>query len=187
MEKINYRNWLPELKSMTLFQDIGDNDLISLLEAMVPKVIHVKAGEKLPPFNPENFRVLLKQYPPQEQTQTPRRFKWDMPKPGEPGFIMGEIPCFSRFMEQLERKFRLPHGNEPCKNACDLLEMNAEMLVKYYNADVYPAQSIMMRNLLGILAQKVMDVRRDLFMTKCEVDIYNIQDGDDEKLRRSLK
>ena len=45
----------------------------------------------------------------------------------------------------------------------------------------------MMRNLLGILAQKVMDVRRDLFMTKCEVDIYNIQDGDDEKLRRSLK
>lgn len=181
MEKINYRNWLPEIKSMTLFQDIGENDLIDLLEVMAPEVIHIEVGEEFPPFNAGSFKVFLKRYPPKEQI--PRRFKWDMPKHDEPGLIMGEIPCLSRFMEKLDRKFSPPHGSKPREYACDLLEMNTDMMLKYYNARVYPAQSVMIRNLMGILAQKVMDVRQDLFMSKFGVDIYNMKEGDDEKLR----
>ena len=46
----NYRAYLKELKTTTLFQDIPDEELIALLEAMQPKIVMRKAGEPMPPM-----------------------------------------------------------------------------------------------------------------------------------------
>jgi hypothetical protein len=185
MENQDYRAWLPELKSMTLFRDIEDKQLIALLEAMKPKITHLEPGDMFPPeFAPGTFKVFLKGYPQKELA--PRRFKYDMPKFGEPGAMMGEIPSLSSFQEGLGHKELFTIKKKPLPEGCDLLDMTGEMLVAYYNEQVYPAQSIMLRNLLGILAQKVIDTRQDLFKTKYNVDIYNMQEGDKEKLTKGL-
>jgi len=181
MAEVDYRRWLPELKTTTLFQDIADDDLIALLKAMAPPVVHLEVGEMMPSFVPDSFMVFLKRYPPKELA--PRRFKGDLPGFEEPGFLMGEIPCLSRFMERLNRSFS-PHPPRPRETPCDLLQMNPDMLLQPYGAAVAPAQSTMLRNLLGILAQKVMDVRQDLFKLRDGVDIFNLQEGDAAKLAR---
>jgi hypothetical protein len=46
MEK--YRDFLPELKSMTLFQNIKDEELIPLLEVMGPEIVHREASKHWP-------------------------------------------------------------------------------------------------------------------------------------------
>lgn len=172
----NYREYLPELKSTTLFQDIEDEALITLLETMQPKIICKKAGDEPGPWNKEAFKVILRTKPASEIQ--PRRFKWDMPKFGEPGFLMGEIPELSRFMEKIDR----PAGGKPpgppsnlMEKDMDVMEMSGAMITKFYNTKVAETQGVMLRNLLGILAQKVMDVRQELFLLRDSRDIYNPQ------------
>ena len=176
-----YSSYLPELKTMTVFQDIADGELVALLDQMQPKIIYVKVGEFSPPMAPASFKLYLKSH--DAKPLEPRKFKWDMPKHGEPGAMMGEIPALSRYGEFLERKMPFPHKPSPAKNDYELLEFTVDSFTKYYNAEVYPAQSVMLRNFLGILAQKVMDVRRDLFQQKWDVDIFNFQEGDEVKMK----
>lgn len=164
----NYREYLPELKTTTLFQDIEDDALIALLEAMQPRIIRKEIGDEIGPWDINYFKVILKTYPAQEMA--PRRFKWDMPKHGEPGMMMGEIPSLSRFLEVLGRTF--DHKGRPMGKAMDLLEMSGEMMTRYYSSEIAVAQGVMLRNLLGILAQKVMDVRYDLFMLRDGRDVF---------------
>lgn len=164
----DYRAYLPELKTTTLFQDIEDDALIALLNAMQPRIIHKKVGDEMRPWDMNYFKVILKAYPAQELV--PRRFKWDMPKHGEPGMMMGEIPSLSRYLEPLGRTFG--HKGKPLEKALDLLEMSGEMMTKFYSPEIAAAQGVMLRNLMGILAQKVMDVRYDLFMLREGRDVF---------------
>ena len=157
----NYRAYLPELKTTTLFQDIED-------EALRPRIIRKKIGDEIGPWDMDYFKVILKTYPAQELQ--PRRFKWDMPKHGEPGMLMGEIPSLSRYLEPLGRTF--DHKSKPLEKEMDLLEMSGEMMTKFYSPEIAVAQGVMLRNLLGILAQKVMDVRYDLFMLRDGRDVF---------------
>jgi len=49
-----YKNFLPELKSTTLFQNIEDRSLIALLEAMRPEIVRFEAGKnKIPQIDIE--------------------------------------------------------------------------------------------------------------------------------------
>lgn len=50
---------------------------------------------------------------------------------------------------------------KPLSCDMDLLELSGEMVTKYYDPEVAEAQGIMLRNFLGILAQKVCDVREE--------------------------
>lgn len=186
MHKHDYRQWLPELLSTTLFRDIDDEDLIALLEAMAPAVISLKAGEMYPPQIPAGcFLMYLKSE--QAQANKPRRFKWDMPKHGEPGALMGEIPNLCNLREGLNGNGLLIFKKRPLVAACDLLELTADMLLlDFDDKQVRRAQNTMLRNLMGILSQKVMDVRQDLWKLKFDVDIYDMQDGDKEKLSNGL-
>lgn len=178
----NYREYLPELKSTTLFQDIEDDALIAMLDAMQPKITVRKKGEMNigPMEGPRNweestFRVILKSVP--SQGLAPRRFKYDMPKFGEPGMMMGEIPALSRFPEVLEKEGKrggkMPHAPRPLDYDLYTLECSGEMLTRFYSPEIAPAQGVMLRNFLGILAQKVMDVRQELFLLRDGRDIFN--------------
>jgi hypothetical protein len=89
--------------------------------------------------------------------------------------MMAEIPALSRFMEYLPQPLKKPFGPGKKELEFDLecLQCSGEMMVKFYDQKTTAAQSIMLRNFLGILAQKVMDVRHELFLSRDGVDIYN--------------
>ena len=180
----NYRDYLPELKSTTLFRDMTDEEIICILEAMQPAIIEQKAGE-MPSIKKDFqvFRMILQGDPDKEQE--PRKHKYDMPKFGEPGMLMAEIPSLSQIFvgrkpgegsdgrpdgdkrppkpEDGKDEKRRPKGPPIKPLPCDMkfLELSGEMLTKPYGSEVSEAQGKMLRNLLGILAQKVMDVRKE--------------------------
>lgn len=176
----NYREYLQELKSTTLFRDMTDEEIILVLEAMQPRIIEKKQGEmpmgepregvgKRPDF--QTFRMILQTDPAKEIV--PREHKYDMPKFGEPGMLMAEIPSLSQIFagkkppkpEEGKAKKDRPKGPPIKPLPCDmkLLELSGEMVTKFYGPEVAEAQGKMLRNFLGILAQKVMDVRKEKF------------------------
>lgn len=161
-----YREFLPELKSMTLFQNIEDEALIALIEVMGPEIVFRKAGTRgMPPIDMDKgmFCVVLKGKS-LDQLE-PRLDVYNMPRPTEPGMMMGEIPCLSEMRKSRAPKMKLkgpPHGG-PKNEEFDLymLRMSGEMVTRFYGEQYSEAQGIMLRNFLGILAQKVTDVRKE--------------------------
>ncbi|MDR0549143.1 MAG: hypothetical protein LBI10_07020 [Deltaproteobacteria bacterium] len=168
----NYRDYTPELKTTTIFQGLEDEALLDLLKAMGPPIVRLKAGERLSLPEKGQFFIVLKSSPGREIE--PRRFKYAMPKFGEPGMMMAEIPGLSLFMEALAKKPTPPFEPKPLESDLDCLRLTGDMAVKFYDQKVAPAQSVFLRNFLGILAQKVMDVRRELFLLKDGRDIFNL-------------
>ena len=170
----NYRAYLPELKTIPLFNGIEEEDLIALLEAMQPAIVRKKTGVETPSRIPEGyFNICLKNY--LNGTIDERENKYTMPKIGQPGMMMGEIPALSEAFKNrppMPPKPGTPPIHPPRNMDEDCLEMSGEMMVKFYSDKIYPAQSKMLRNMLGILAQKVTDIRR---ANKEQVDGLNKQ------------
>ncbi len=162
----NYRDFLPELRSTTLFKNIADEPLLALLEAMAPEIVLRPAGSRgMPPIDLANgiFCVVLKGKPLDQLA--PRLDEYNMPQPNEPGMMMGEIPCLSEMTKSRAPRLRMrggPRGG-PRQEDFDvyLLRMTGEMVTQPLGAEHQQAQSIMLRNFLGILAQKVTDIRRE--------------------------
>lgn len=172
-----YADYLPELRSTTLFQDIEDADILALLDAMQPQLIHVAKGEMMPGIEKGCWRMFLRRTP--AEPLVPRAFKYDMPGFGEPGMLMHEIPTLSRMGETLEKrpgKFVPPHRPHPLAYEADILEFSEDAMTTFYNSAIAPAQSRLLRNYLGILAQKVNDVRHELFLIRDCRDMYREQD-----------
>ena len=167
-----YKEYLPELKTTTLFQDIPDDELIALLDAMQPKIVMRKAGDPMPPRAEGTFWMALRSTPAREQA--PRQFKYDMPKFGEPGMLMAEIPTYSRMAEGLPnpRKGGHPHKGKNLDYDLEMLEFTEFMMTDFYGEQYSKAQSQALRNYLGILAQKVMDIRHELFLIRDGRDCF---------------
>lgn len=167
----DYADYLPELRKTTLFRDMDDDEIISLLKAMQPAI---KSGKLQPPANgsPHTcFRMVLRTQPPREIP--PRRFKYDGQPFGVPGMLIGEVLVFSCKEEFIKPT---PLNIKPALPAVDFemetLEFTPEMLTKFYDASVSAAQGKMLRNLLGMQAQKVVDIHRDLYLERSGYDIY---------------
>jgi len=165
--KMNYRDFLPELKSTTLFQNIDDDAIIALLEAMKPEIVRREAGAKGPmPIDVEKgiFCVVLKGKP--LDRLEPRPNVYDMPKFNEPGMMMGEIPGLSEMHKSRAPRLKaraLSPEPPPKREEFELylLRLDGEMVTKYHGERLAAAQGQMLRNFLGILAQKVTDIRRE--------------------------
>lgn len=174
----NYNDFLPQLKSTTLFQDISDEDILALLDVLQPTLIHVNKGELMPEMPAHHFRMFLSTTP--AQPIVPRAFKYDMPKFGEPGMLMHEIPTLSRMGETLEKRANGPkrpfHKPHPLAYDADILEFSENAMTTFYNSAVAPAQGQLLRNFLGILAQKVNDVRHELFLIRDCRDMFQERD-----------
>ncbi len=161
-----YLEYLPELKSTTLFQGIGDSELIALLDAMRPEIVCRKAGTEGVPqidFDEGLFCVVLRGKPLDKLA--PRPDVYNMPKITEPGMMMGEIPCLSEMLKSRAPKIRFRGGGHagPGHDDFDLymLRMSGEMITRFHGIEHSGAQGRMLRNFLGILAQKVTDVRKE--------------------------
>ena len=175
----DYSNYLPQLRETTLFRDISDEEILLLLDTMQPAIVHGRPNGPGPSGVHESFRMVIDS--DISPHASPRRFKYDFPTFGEPGAMMGEIPVLSekeRFLKPtpLNVKPELPE----LKGDLTCLELDPEMLVHFYNAKVAPAQGKMLRNFLGMLAQKVVDTRRKLTLERTGFDMYapeNFIDG----------
>lgn len=171
----NYGDYLSELKTTTLFRDMTDEEILLVLNSMQPAI--KKGGPEpqkdengTPKFN--SFRMVLRSNPVKELA--PRYFKYDMPRYAEPGMLMAEIPALSSIQDYQKPKQR-PNGGPHHKGNYELetLEFTPEMITKYYNPETAPAQGKMLRNLLGILSQKVCDIRQEYFLLKDGRDSYD--------------
>ena len=167
-----YKEYLPELKTTTLFQDIPDDELIALLDVMQPKIVLRKAGDPMPPRAEGTFWMALRSTP--ARPLQPRQFKYDMPKFGEPGMLMAEIPTYSRMAEGLPnpRKSGHPGKGKNLDYDLEMLEFTEFMMTDFYGEQYAKAQSQALRNYLGILAQKVMDIRHELFLIRDGRDCF---------------
>ena len=171
-----YDGYLPELRSSTLFRDMTDAEILLVLDAMQPPI---KSGgpqpEKDSDGNPQitAFRVVLRSAP--AKALAPRHFRFDMPKFGEPGMMMAEIPalsCIKDYVKSQGRPKGLPQRPHHDDLELETLEFTPETITRFYSAESSPAQGKMLRNFLGILAQKVCDVRRELFLLRDGHDLY---------------
>lgn len=158
----NYQIYMPYFKAMPLFQGIEDNYILALVEAMQPNIIRKRKDTPDPQsrINEGYFQVCIRDYPALEIEAKPT--KYTMPRIGEPGMMMGEIPGLSE--AKLPPDFMKPQpGKAPIHPPRivdeDCLELSGEMVVKFYSAELYPAQAKMISNFFGILAQKVTDIR----------------------------
>ncbi|MBQ9014643.1 MAG: substrate-binding domain-containing protein [Firmicutes bacterium] len=161
-----YEPYLAELKSTTLFQNIPEDELLALLDAMDPEIV-VKTPRDLgnpgPDIKNGVFAMCLRGTPLDELQ--PRPDVYNMPKPHEPGMLMGEIPALSEMTKSRApkpKKFKFRGRGFPQLDTDEyMLRMTPEMVTKFYGEEHTHAQSIMLRNFLGILAQKVTDTRRE--------------------------
>ena len=162
-----YAEFLPEMHYMPLFKDLSDEEIINLLEAMQPEIAVRKAGELMTPENsmdiPNDIFCFVVRGKPLEQCREILDVYTNNP-PGEPGMMMGEIPVLSQILKSKaprQKGGKPPHGNSPAAFDTYMLRFTPDQITRFYNEDVAPAQGIMLKNFLGLLAQKVTDVRKE--------------------------
>ena len=167
-----YAEYLPELKTSTLFRGMSEEQILTLLDAMHPAIVMRKAGDpmQIPPEGA--FYMALRSTP--AKPLVPRQFPYDMPRFGECGMLMFEIPALSHMTEGLTDKPRRFHPG--IRRALDFdLEMllfDEHMITRPYGEETALAQGLMLRNFLGILAQKVCDIRHELFLIRDGRDMF---------------
>lgn len=166
----SFREFLPEMKTATIFQEIPDDDLIKMLATMKPGIALYKKTDVMGGPDPDYYRIILRTIPAPELKA--RRFKYAMPHFGEPGMMMAEIPGLAQYMVTLGHVGGGPRPSQTRDYDMYLLDVHRDQFTNYYNEDILPAQRKMWRNYLGILAQKVLDVRRGLLYRYEGLDLY---------------
>lgn len=173
-----YAEYLPELRGMTLFKGMSDTEILLALESMRPPVCEgpLKPPEDGSPH--KAFRMVLRTDPP--NAASPRRFAYDGQKRGEPGMLMGEVLVLSRKELYLKpTPLSVKPQFPPFEGSMLTLEFTPEMLETACDGKASLAMAKVRRNLMGMLAQKVVDVRRDLYLERSGFDMY----GDENRVR----
>lgn len=167
----DYEDLASSLTKATVFQGLSKDEIFALLVAMRPRLV-MGLPPKPPTGEPHRcFWLVAKTIP--ERPEIKGRFAYGMQPHGEIGMMMGEILVFSRKEEfvkptPLSIKPRLPQISWDLI----LLEFTPEMITGFYSEEISLIQGKMIRNLLGMLAQKVVDVRRELYLERSGYDIY---------------
>lgn len=173
-----YAECLPELRGTTLFKSMSDVEILLALETMRPPVCE---GPLRPPADGsphKAFRMVLRTDPPKAASS--RRFAYDGQKRGEPGMLMGEVLVLSKkelYLKPTPLSVKPPFP--PFEGSMLTLEFTPEMLETVCDGEAALAMAKVRRNLMGMLAQKVVDVRRDLYLERSGFDMY----GDANLLR----
>ncbi len=162
---------MPTLRGTVLFVDMSDDEIVTVLNAMQPPVVFGPPSRPADGSPHKAFWIVARTNPPHEPH--PGKFAYGTQEHGEPGMVMGEILVLSRKEEFMKPT---PLGIKPMLPKVswemEMLELTPAMITQFYGAEVAPAQGKMIRNLLGMLAQKVVDVRRDLYLERSGYDIY---------------
>ena len=162
-----YRDFLPQLVTMPEFLGIEPEDIIALLEALKPELVCRKAGEDpLPDNGPDVKRNLFCIRLTGEPIPAPedRDDRYQNPGFTNCGMMMGEIPSFSCMFQNKSMPVKpRPSKGHPMPPAPTedvwAIRFSPEQLTAYV-PEVAEAQGKMVRNIMGMLAQKVTDHRK---------------------------
>ena len=165
-----YRDFLPQLAVMPEFLGIEPEDIIALLEALKPEIICRKVGEEQttdngPDVKHNLFCIRLTGEPiPAPDVRDDR---YQNPGYSNCGMLMGEIPSFSCMFQNKSLPVRpkpsvMKNGFPGMYSTTETiyaLRLSPEQLTAYV-PEVAEAQGKMVRNIMGMLAQKVTDHRK---------------------------
>lgn len=174
----DYERYASNLVGTALFQGMDCEEIRALLEAMAPPVHDGRAN---PDDGPIRSFQLVASCSPSRGRQT-RMFPYSSDGFCEVGMIMGEIPALSLKDDYLKRtplSVKKPQPSFDWNIEC--LDLTPEMICADYGPKISPTQLKMIRNLMGMLAQKVVDVRRELYLERSGWDMYapenRVKDG----------
>ena len=173
-----YRDFLPQLVTMPEFLGIEPEDIVALLEGLKPEILCQKAGEERTPDNgPDVQRNLFCIRLTGEPIPAPEERDDRYQNPGftNCGMMMGEIPSFSCMFQNksLPVKPGGPHGKftpppAPTEDVY-VIRFSPEQFTTFV-PEVAEAQGKMIRNFMGMLAQKVTDHRKIIAGLHAEID-----------------
>ncbi|GAA2184269.1 hypothetical protein GCM10009785_31480 [Brooklawnia cerclae] len=180
---VDYRAWIDLYPSMPLFAGIDPEDVVRLLELIAPPLGTVRAGTSiLDDYDPTWFYLCVGSNrdpsaptPPAHRASFLRPGQWSMPTGpiGTPGLVAGEIMTLS--------------GCDPWagpKAVWALVDYDVYYLmftlddVLEYRDGLYPAQQTMIRNLMGIVAQVVIDHRALFYKLRYGINMFELTDAD---------
>lgn len=173
-----YRDFLPQLVTMPEFLGIEGEDIIKLLEAMKPELVCRKVGEEGTPDNgPDVRRNLFCIRLTGEPIPAPedRDDRYQNPGFTNCGMMMGEIPSFSCMFQNKSLPVKpggpgpkgMPKPPAPTEDIW-AIRFSPEQFTTFV-PEVAEAQGKMIRNFMGMLAQKVTDHRKIIGGLKAEI------------------
>lgn len=178
---MDYRECAERLKGTVLFQGMKIDDIEKLLSHMQPTLCEGRHHPDADGIH-RTFRIVVKAekaLPPK-----PRPFPYSAHSFAQPGMLMGEIPalslkdyCLGRTPLEIKEKF------PPLNFRITCLELSPEALCASVPAELADAHAQLMRNMMGFLAQKVMDVRRELYLERSNWDMYGPENRKEGKAR----
>ncbi len=166
-----YHAYALNLEDTVLFKGLNAIQIEHLLEAMNPTICE---GQHHPDADGihRTFRIVASCEPtPPKAT---REFPYSSHGFCEPGMIMGEIPAFSLkdyFLKRTPLSLKPAYPNLDYSIVC--IEFSPEQFCICPNNSILHEHGILMRNMMGFLAQKVIDSRRDYYLLKGEWDMYS--------------
>lgn len=164
-----YKRYANNLVSTPLFQGLSADEIEAFLEALRPSIRMGRANPSEGPIR--KFQVIAACNPPQIALQ--RLFPYSGVGFGMVGMLMGEIPALSLKDDYLKRTpLKYKKDYPPLDWEIECLDFSPDDLCKPYGAEIADIQRKVLRNLLGILAQKVIDVRRELYLSEFGWDMY---------------
>lgn len=180
---VEYEAYAKNLVGTPLFQGMDSDEIATLLKAMSPSVRQGRANPNDNGGRICDFQLVVSSSAPnppeagQAQASDGGSLKNEFPYSGagfcQVGMIMGEIPAFSKKDDVVKRT---PLWVKPPMPDLDwdieCLDLTPEMVCSDLGEKAAPAQRKFLRNLLGTLAQKVVNVRRDLYIERCGWDMF---------------
>ena len=168
----DYARYADSLVGTPLFQGMDANEIRVLLEAMAPPVRFGRADPDEGDGRIRNFQLVVACDPPREPRK--RMFPYSGAGFGEPGMIMGEIPALSLKDDYLKRTpLEVKRPLPPLDWDIECLDLTPEMVCADLGSpEAATAQRKFQRNLLGVLAQKVVNVRRELYLERSGWDMF---------------
>jgi hypothetical protein len=172
-EKVDYERWEPAYPQMPLFRDIEATRTRDYLRDCAPALLTVRAAENLMDYYSTEFLYVCvgnNRTNPREVLLPSRRIeaKWAMPRDiAQPGIIGGEILVLSGCPPNIGPTSVLQPSE--CDAYYLLLRLDDILELRQEFWDV---QRTIIRNLLGIVAQVVIDTRYLFYRARHGIDMY---------------
>ena len=172
---VDYRRWSEAYPSMPLFRDMTPEDVVRLLERLAPRLVVLPAGGDMFDYCEDGLMYLCVGSgrpvdAPSSLSQREVPAKWAMPSGiDEPGLLAAEIPTLCGPVQPYGPDCELPRYDYDIEYLAFSLDdlMNVQ-------PDLQELQLRVIRNLMGIVAQVVVDTRVLFYKARWGVDAYRM-------------
>ncbi len=174
---LDYYKWIDAYSQSPLFVDIDPQEAVKLMEAMQPPLYTVKKGTSIfDEYDSTYMYFCLGSTPPEETKITGvKRSKWSLVGGfATPGLLAGKVPTASGF------NWRIGPQSERTIQPADthFLLITMENFLKHKGEELWPVQKTMIRNLIGILGQAIVETRALFYKARHGIDMFELK-GDD--------